>query len=456
MSENVFLFFDDKNILYKDSLKRCYALPRYAGSYNSACEKSANPLPCVVFVPEKKQYYMYYNSYVNGKISPLLATSEDGVNFVSHPACRDRAIMEHIGELACVYYDSTADEKSRFKALCVCGDGKSERIIKDPVFESADGIHWEKTSRQWHNHAAEPPAFCFYNPIKQKHTILCRPDAGVRRVCRVFTEDFQSFSDAELVMTPDSCDPPLAEHYGMNVFPYGGIFVGFLWLYEVPNIRSRKYWGGTLNAQLCYSYNGTYFNRSIRESFFEHKEQENSLGMIQPCSMYETPDGDLTVAAGVSNNEHGNFKQGTSIAFYKLKKDRFISLRADDRGELVTIPMLYGGGDILVNAEAEEISCALYTDDSAEKPMNLICHELIALKDFEHASFKPIDKGNGFFSLSWDKAELKKLEKKIIYLEIRLYRGDVFSIRGDLTPMMICDLARYHLYGTVPDITGLG
>lgn len=446
------LFFDDKNILSRYGLERKYGTPTLVSTYEDSADKKSNPLPSVWFNKKTGVYHMYYNGYINGKHGALLAISKDGVNFTRHPACNEKPLIEGVGEIACVYEDNTAPESERLKALCVYGDSNTTRIINDPLYVSADGIEWKKTAVQWHNHAAEPAAFCFYNHVTKKHTITCRPDAGVRRVCEIETDDFKTFTDAKLVMTPDSCDPPLCEHYGMPVFKCDDIFIGFLWKYEVPNIRSRKYWGGTLNAELVYSYNGTSFNRSLRHNFFDGSK----FKMIQPCSLYRTPDNRVMVAAGISEKEHGYFKESGGIGIYELRQDGFISLHAKNEGEFITIPMLYQGGDITVNANAGKLTCALYTDDSKQKPMNLLTHELISLDGFTHDLFNTFSGDSIEYKLNWKNSDLNSLTGKIIYLEFKITEGELFGVNGNLIPMMICDLARYHLHGIIPDIKGIG
>ena len=59
-------------------------------------------------------------------------------------------------------------------------------------------------------------------------------------------------------------------------------------------------------------------------------------------------------------------------------------------------------------------------------------------------------------SLSWKNSDLEALKGKVIYIEMRIRNGDIYSLNGNLTPMMICDLARYHLYGILPDLNGIG
>ena len=237
---------------------------------------------------------MFYNGYAKGGFLPLAAVSEDGINFrprntadkyLSSPTLENQ-LMEGIGELAFVYEDKFAPESERLKALATYGDLNKERIICNPLYVSKDGCKWERRPVEWHSKGAEPGAMCFYNDFLKRHCIIARPDPGVRRVSLIETEDFKSFTSPSLVMTPDSLDEPLAEHYGMPVFPYADIFVGFLWIYHPENQKKRKYWEGKVDAQLVYSYNGTNFNRTLREPIFKN-DDDDCAGMIFPSFLRE-------------------------------------------------------------------------------------------------------------------------------------------------------------------------
>ena len=465
MKENLFLFFDDKNKLSRNGFERKLGKPKVVEIYKDPNAYTAIGFPAIWYDEDKGKYHMFYNGYVDGKCAPLAAISDDGIHFTPRNTASESGlknpfapnqIMEGCGELANVYVDLKAPKSERLKALVTYGDSKTTRIINDPLYTSADGIRWLRQPVQWHNHAAEPGAMAFYNPVLDKHTIIARPDAGVRRIGLIETSDFKTFSDIRLVMTPDSLDEPLAEHYGMPTFPYENYFIGFLWIFHVPNVRERKYYKGTVDAQLVYSYNGTNFNRTLREPFFTNYDAPETKGMVYPSSMYVNREGRLLVAASASENEHGYFKDKGVIAIYELRKDGFISLHTEDSGDVITIPMLYRGGDIKVNLKAEHCSCALYTDDSDKKPLNLLTHELIPLEDFTHENCEEFSGDTLCWSLRWKKGDLESLNGKIIYIELKVKKGEVYSIKGNLTPMMICDLARYHLHGIVPDITGIG
>ena len=462
-----FLFFDDKNILSRTGVERKLGKPEIVSFYNDPNASLSTGLPSI-WRDETGLYHMFYNGYVGEYLVPLVAVSEDGINFKPRNTA-DKENWDYCfapnqmfdpkrygGELAYVYVDDTAPKNERLKALFTIGDINTQRIIHDFVYTSGDGITWTKQPQQWHNLASEPGAMCFYNHTTKKHTIVARPDAGVRRVGIIETEDFKEFTDLRLVMTPDSLDEPLSEHYGMPVFPYGDIFVGFLWVFHVPNIRQRKYYGGTIDAQLVYSYNGTSFNRSLREPFFSNDYCDATAGLILPSDMYEGKNGELLVCASTSNKQHGEFKGNGQIAIYKIRKDGFISFNTETEGEIVTIPMVYGGGEIKINADCEMLSCALFTDDSIDEPMKLSAHNMIPLEKFAHNNFNKFSGDVQAYSLTWENADLESLKGKVIYLEIKMSKGDLYSIEGDLTPMLICDLARYHKFGILPDLTGIG
>jgi hypothetical protein len=126
------------------------------------------------------------------------------------------------------------------------------------------------------------------------------------------------------------------------------------------------------------------YHRTLHEPLFANTDSEKTAGMVFPCQMYTTEEDRLIVVASASKNEHGNFAEEGSIIFYELRKDGFLSLHADDEGDMITIPMLYQGGDICINLTAAHATCALFTDDSDREPLNLLTHRLIPLDKFTH------------------------------------------------------------------------
>lgn len=460
---NLFLFFDDKNLLVREDTERVLEKPQLLESDKYLDDKAvvSNAFPAIWHDKENKRYMMFYNGCVNGNGKYLCAVSDDGVHFkpFKNPNTWDAKVVDHefmpsCGEFATVYVDEKAPKEERLKLLNARVDGSLERIVENNIYTSGDGINWKKSDYQWHNHGAEPGAFAFYNNVTNKHTIVARPDAGVRRVCLIETDDFTSFTDARLVMNPDSLDKPLAEHYGMPVFAYENYFIGFLWIYETLNIPERKYWGGTINGQITYSYNGTSFFRTIRDEFFAN-DTALTKGMTFPSSMYFAKDNSLIVMASATPHIHGEWKkEGGAIVPYKLRKDGFVSLKMGKNGKIVTGAMLNQGGELLLNIKGKA-TCAIYTDNSKNEKSNLLRHPLIPVEGFSHEDCIAFNGDSTEWKVEWKNRKFNDLKDEIIYIEIKGQDSNLYSIRANIVPMMICDLRRYHLYKTVPNIKGL-
>lgn len=462
---SLLLFFDDKNIILRQNLKRIYEKPQVLEKYIYAdpLATTSTGMPSVWKNPEDGNYHMFYNGIVNGRHVTLAAISEDGIRFqprntakeagIESPICQNQ-LLEQRGELANVFVDHLAPKEERLKALLSVGS-RSTRILENWVLTSGDGIHWkQKEGVQWHTRGAEPGAACFYNSVTEKYTIIQRPDGGVRRICLAETEDWEHFSHPELIMQPDSLDEPLAEHYGMPVFPYEDWYIGFLWIYTTEPKRMRKYWNGRISAQLTYSMNGRHFQRSLRESFFENG------GMVFPSALYTAADGSLTALASAAPFEHGHFNNpGGVIVPYRLRKDGFVAMETTGgAGILCTIAMLSSGGEISVNINSPtaECTCAIYTDESEKDPENLLVRDIKSIEGYTHEDCIPFSGNSESWVPQWkNNRTFDQLKGRIVYIEVKIGSGRIYSIRGDISPMMICDISRYHRFGMLPETRGL-
>jgi len=70
--------------------------------------------------------------------------------------------------------------------------------------------------------APDAPSTAFWNELRNSYVISARPTPHnrPRRVAFSETRDWRTFTEPELILTSDALDTPLAEIYGMIVFPY--------------------------------------------------------------------------------------------------------------------------------------------------------------------------------------------------------------------------------------------
>lgn len=356
------------------------------------------------------------------------------------------------GELGKVLEDPSAPPQERYKLLMA--NYLEERMKKDntllnTVWVSADLLHWQekKESSGWHPVGAEPGMGAFYNTGRGSCVITVRPDWGERRITLMETRDWVHFSPPELAVQPDSQDAPLAECYGMPVFPYENYYTGFLWLYHTPDTH-LKFEQGHVQAQLVYSLNGWHFQRTLRQPFIANGiPGEPTAGCVYPTSLVEAPDGSLLIYASASVQEHGGFTQPGlgSVVTYSLRKDGFMFLASNGLGQLRTRSMVWHGGAAAINIQCPhgQARCGITDHEGKEIPG-------YGLEDCI-----PFSGDSTAWEPRWkDGKTLPQLAGQNICLELAFTGGYLFAVRGDCTPLMYSEGVRYDRYGTLPQRSG--
>jgi hypothetical protein len=93
-----------------------------------------------------------------------------------------------------------------------------------------------------------------YDPLREKFFVITRIPGRRIRTCGLWeSADGEQFEHVGEIVAPDEGDPARTEIYGMVRFPYGGMHVGMIEMFYIPQ---RK-----LNAQLVYSRDGVNWNR---------------------------------------------------------------------------------------------------------------------------------------------------------------------------------------------------
>jgi len=247
---------------------------------------------------------------------------------------------------------------------------------------SPDGLHWEALEKPVTLATSDGATHWFRDPVTHNFVLYGRsrqitPEFqakyendprfihhGGRAVRRAESPDFLHWepADGQIVLSADTTDGPGDDIYGMNVFPYEGIYIG---LVQVFHHYEERAW---LDIQLAVSRDSIHFERlSDRAPFIPvgvigaWDRFNNSLATNPPHRAGD----ELRFYYGGRNYVHSgackgpdngkgaglSFRAGVGMGTVKL--DRFCAMEASfDTGILQTKPLLLDGHRLHFNAEA--------------------------------------------------------------------------------------------------------
>jgi hypothetical protein len=171
--------------------------------------------------------------------------------------------------------------------------------------------------------------------------------SGLRRRCvsRAVADEIDSWSEPELVLTPDSIDDRWARGvqrthlYGFSAFAYESMYIGLLWIFRATD--NEGYFIGPVFAEIATSRDGI--------GWFRQEGDRPAMLPLGPAGSWDG--GQLYTATqpilvgeqlrlyyGAADQEHGRERGATcSIGLATLRKDGFASLDAAGQiGEILT------------------------------------------------------------------------------------------------------------------------
>lgn len=441
-------------------------------AYEDPLLGSLSSWPSVLRDPESGKWRMFYGAAWR-PLTLLGAESEDGLHWTpasvldhaSAPAGERKLAPHHLftlpsGSGGSVYLDAAAEDGYPYKLPAIQthqiakeralaspehpfhelakSSAGAPRYFSDHLFvKSRDGVRWEADYSMvwnrpgWH---PEPPVFGFFNRHTGRHALTSRPGHGDRRVTLVDTGDFRSWSEPELLLQPDPLDEGLVEFYGMPVFPYGGAYVGLLWVFHINSTdRPTKYNRslGWIDCQLAYSFDGKRFQRGRRRPFVPLNEPgEYGGGHVQPSAMAEVGD-EIRIWSTAAKHSHGmgammeerNARAGSAaITLHTLRKDGFTYLSSTGAwAHLISKPLMLRGPGLTLNASAPKGEVRSQVTDVEGRPIPGFafddCREIV-------------DADSTAFELSW-KGDWSRVAGKPVRLEVRWLNGRIYALRGD-------------------------
>ncbi len=453
-------FFDDWALARRDNLTRRLGQPWWQreATYEDPTSETPFSYPTVIYDAQLGRWRMFYLG--RQTLPPpgyrrtewlLTAESADGLTW-ERPDLTDRVPLpervrphevfdsRRFATGGAIYLDEASRER-RFKWLFLerhQPDRPGQRVSR--LAYSADGYTWQVDPEvSWHPGSPDPGIFTFYNANLGIYRTACRPKLGDRRIAFVDTHDWRTWTAPEVIFHPDALDPPLSEFYGIAILPYEGMYVGILWIFETePADLHQQKLEGKVYGQLVYSYDGNRFLRSQREPFLGLNEpDEYGAACIYPSSLILDADQQMRIYSGATKGEHFQARSLTepryaAITLHTLRKDGFVFLESLAGAGLLTTRWVRVGQDQLqLNVQAPNGEVRVQLTDPAGTP----------IPGYTFEECQPF-RGD---SLAWqpcwrERSGLGELVGKPIRIEIRLYHGRLYAIRGELELLYAQDL----------------
>ena len=320
---------------------------------------------------------------------------------------------------------------------------------------SDDGIRWDERLQRVFERRSDAFHTLTYDELRGEYVSYLRntkafggrfaKQGNTRMVARLSSPDLWSQWDEDsvpsTVLLPDATDAD--RYYGMPVFRYGGVYWGFLYaLHEdesrdtpdLSAVADTGRWGGaggaagSIDTELAFSRDGINWQRLPGHPKLLAAGGPGAWdgGMIfGPDRVIEHGDewwlyyngwhGPHYAPSGPGPEE----KMG-AVGLARCRKEGFVSIRADAAGKrsyVVTRPLLWTGGDLLVNADGQHGYVSVRVTD-------------VTWRDVEGYGYDQAEPFAGDavrHRVRWGSRSLQDLSGQFIRLEFQLVNGDLFA-----------------------------
>lgn len=253
-----------------------------------------------------------------------------------------------------VLLDEDAPAEERYKMICTSrreAGGMGHFTIGST---SADGIHWNNIEEPFFRGGDTQGSlikigdtYYLYTKTKTASKYIHR-----RTVCVSTSKDFRTWTPPQMILSNDPMDAPDTDYYTSCVTPWPECEDAYLMLCAEYHRTSDK-----LDIRMRTSRDGLYFYPISREPFL-------------PLSEYPPFDKCFYMDSGVLNLSEGEWtmyffsgkyhhndpypeREYPNSALYRatLREDGFVSVYAESKGRLVTMPLERTGDTLQVNAK---------------------------------------------------------------------------------------------------------
>jgi len=287
---------------------------------------------------------------------------------------------------------------------------------------SPDGIRWERQSGPVFRCYSDTGNSALYDPALKRYVAFGRfnltklHNGGEfmigRGVARVESEDFLHWSEPELILCADGGDPDGFQINSMPVDLYEGMYLG---LVEDFDIKSNPEYRPAL--QLAASRDGRRWTRVANRASMVEPPAEGAWDHQSPTGGSIRPAGGVFIHGDqvrlyycASSPNHP-----LSIGMAYWRRDGFVSLRAEEEGELLTAPFVVHGPELHLNVQGE--ATIQICDRQGKIVDDWSCSQ----------SSLPIAGDHTDAVVRWEKSNLRALIGQAVTLRVKMKRADLYS-----------------------------
>jgi len=245
---------------------------------------------------------------------------------------------------------------------------------------------------------------------------------ALRTICRRTSEDGLTWSDPEILITPDERDPMDQQFYYLAVHRQDGWRIGWLGSYRAAE--------QTMDIEMCFSRDGRRWLRPLRSAWLPRGPQgsEDSLMVYAPQRLlpYE---GDWLMLYTASNHRHNAFRTETDtcglrtvICGARIPRNRWLGLGTcgDRAGRIWTRPFIPAAPEIRVDAEVRGHMRAELCDPFGAPLPGMRMMDSVALSG---------DSENHV--LRWQEASTRYYQYDAVSLRLEVHDGEIYSIHWE-------------------------
>lgn len=237
---------------------------------------------------------------------------------------------------------------------------------------------------------------------------------NTRMMARIASKELWSLWDGmpTTVLLPDEADH--GRFYNMPVFKYGGVYWGFLEQFnEEPEL---------IEVELAFSRDGFDWNRLPSRPRLIPVGEEGAWddGMTFAADRVIEVGDEWWLYYSAYDGYHDEKNRIGKLGLVRFGKERFAGITSDPDGKtsyVVTRPLVWPGGDLVINADAAGGAMRVRVTDLDRKVLNGLSWEAcVALEDDATRH-----------TVTWDGANMAGLEGELVRLEFEFEDADLFA-----------------------------